>query len=984
MLARNLTRAPYRLALMATAAAVVGLGATASRAGPISGAGTTYNQSDVGTTVTPDFQGGTLRDNQNNVTDTHGYTVENYPTNTIDAFGNTTTFAGIFSGAGPVTITDSAGGGVVILTGANTYGGATTIGGGARLALSGAGSAANSAITNNGEFDVTPIGDTVSVASLSGAGKVVVSSYQLVLTHASGPFSGVASGGGGFQIFGGTETFSGVNTYTGPTYIASGAGLNLVGGGSIATSDVVFTAGAFDISGASGDVSLQRFAGSGQVILGSNTLVLTAPQDEFAGAITGAGGLTIAAGKATLDGENTFTGPATIASGATLQIGAGGVAGSVASNIVDNGALIFDRSNDLTYAQVISGPGSVSILGAGPVTFTADQTSTGPTSIAAGSNLRLGNGGAAGSLASAIVNDDGLLTFNRSAALTWAGTIQGAGAATIAGTGPITFTGANTYAGATTVNAGATLNLGAGGATGSVAGAIADNGVLNLNHGGALVLSQGISGSGALNQVGTGTTVLNAVNPFSGPTTVSAGALEVGDGSHPGASLAGNVIVGAAGTLMGHGTVAGSVANNGVTAPGGTIGTLTVGSYAQGPGGTLNIEVSPTAASLLNALGAASLDGKLALTVDPGTYGAQIYEIVAGRPVTGTFSSVSGSFGPGIVSAVIYARTEVDLVTEATSGAQVYGGLSAATLDRAENLVSLVEDRFGDAGCADGSPGTTASACNGYGAWALAVGSWNHQGADGGAFGFRNDGVGVVGGLDRSSPNGSRVGVAFGYAHNDLSMDAVAAKASGPSYFGAIYGRLVEKGVWLDGEAFYMHTDWTVNRTVPGFGVATAVPNAKSEGFLLQASAPIGAAGLRPYARFTYAHLSRDAATEQGVGQLGFLIASAGQNAAVGEAGLLYEATFATSGGVALRPAIQLGVQDNFGDRHQTISGSLAGLPGTTFDEIGPRLWGVAAVVDGSLKVRVSQGVELFGDLRGRFGDHKTDGVVSAGGVFRF
>jgi hypothetical protein len=166
--------------------------------------------------------------------------------------------------------------------------------------------------------------------------------------------------------------------------------------------------------------------------------------------------------------------------------------------------------------------------------------------------------------------------------------------------------------------------------------------------------------------------------------------------------------------------------------------------------------------------------------------------------------------------------------------------------------------------------------------------------------------------------------------------------------------------------------------------LATASPNTDSEGFLLQGSLPIGDTGLRPYARFTYVLSNRGAVFEHGVGPLGFGIVSNQQSSAVGEVGMLYERTFTSAGGMSFRPAIQLGVQDNASDHGQIISGSLAGLPGTAFDQVGPRLWGVAGVVDGSLKVRVNRSFELFGDVNARFGEHQSDVVASGGAVFRF
>ena len=85
-------------------------------------------------------------------------------------------------------------------------------------------------------------------------------------------------------------------------------------------------------------------------------------------------------------GTNTYTGGTTISTG-TLQIGNGGTTGSVAGNIVDNSALVFNRSNALTYAGVISGTGSLTQVGAGTTTLTGANTYTGGTTISAGTNF---------------------------------------------------------------------------------------------------------------------------------------------------------------------------------------------------------------------------------------------------------------------------------------------------------------------------------------------------------------------------------------------------------------------------------------------------------------------------------------------------------------------------------------------------------------------------------------------------------------------
>ena len=172
-------------------------------------------------------------------------------------------------------------------------------------------------------------------------------------------------------------------------------------------------------------------------------------------------------------------------------------------------------------------------------------------SIAGSSTLALNLAGNS-TFANTVAND-GLLTTIQSGTTTVSGRISGIGAVTQNGTGLTSLTGTNTYSGATTVSKG-TLQIGDG-VSGSInavsAVGVAENATLVLNlagnslfanmvgndglmtaiQSGTTTISGLISGIGALTQNGTGLTILTGSNIYSGPTTVSKGTLQIGDGT---------------------------------------------------------------------------------------------------------------------------------------------------------------------------------------------------------------------------------------------------------------------------------------------------------------------------------------------------------------------------------------------------------------------------------------------------------------------
>ena len=176
----------------------------------------------------------------------------------------------------------------------------------------------------------------------------------------------------------------------------------------------------------------------------------------------------------------------------------------------------------------IVGAGDVTVNGPGTVILTAANTYTGGTTINSGGILQLGNGGSSGSI-NGPTTDNGQLSLDRSdAGLILSGVISGTGTLVQIGTGTSILTAANTYTGGTTISAG-TLQLGNAGVTGSIAGNVIDNGVLQFNRTDAgLNFGGNISGIGSVVQAGTGTSTLSGINTYSGVTTVSGGTLQAG------------------------------------------------------------------------------------------------------------------------------------------------------------------------------------------------------------------------------------------------------------------------------------------------------------------------------------------------------------------------------------------------------------------------------------------------------------------------
>ncbi|QGZ66420.1 autotransporter domain-containing protein [Paraburkholderia acidisoli] len=791
--------------------------------------------------------------------------------------GNAFTYNGAISNFSAVNV----GAGTVSLSGTNTYSGATTVASGATLALTGTGSLAQSAVTANGALDISGTTAGTSIASLAGSGTVNLGGQTLTLTNASGVFSGSISGTGGLTLVSGTQTLTGVSTYTGTTLIQTGATLILSDSGDIILANVVNN-GTLQVQGTLGNLS-----GTGTVTVGSGGATLSG--GSFGGTVAGSGAVTVT-GNQTLSGANTYTGATSISSGATLALtGSGSIAAS--SSVTNAGALdisgttsgasittlsgngtvalgskTLTLSNAAgTYSGAISGTGGVSVTG-GKETLTTASTYTGGTSVATGATLALTGSGSIA--ASSGVTTNGTLDIS--------GTTSGATVQNLSGSG--------------TVALGA-QKLTLANASGTYAGAF--------------------TGSGSIVKQGTGSLILDGNSSgYTGTTEVSAGLLEVGDADNASAVLGGTANVDAAGTLRGHGTVAGSVNNSGTVQPGGSIGTLTVGgNYAQASTATLAIEVSPTAASQLAVNGKATLNGVLAITYDPGTYSAHTYTLVtAAGGVSGTFSSVTSSGTANIgtlTQAVSYGANNVQLVLSGTgtgttvvapNNTSIYtaAGTSAILASQAESAALLGRLANAGAGASAGNPA----------GWITATGIQTKVGGSNGAPGFQADRYGFLAGLEHQV-GAYTTGIAVGYDHTDIDESNTGDSGTTDALRAALYGGRAYGPVNL-GATLGVGVDF-MSQKRPFGAVGTAEGDHSGEEFNLggQASLPmtLGSFTVTPSVGLRYAYFHADAFSESGAG---------GQDLAVG-----------TDNVRSLQPYVGVTVDRAFGDALRPVNAQL-------------------------------------------------------------
>jgi autotransporter-associated beta strand protein len=406
-------------------------------------------------------------------------------------------------------------------------------------------------------------------------------------------------------------------------------------------------------------------------------------------------------GTLTLTGINTASAPININSG-TLRLGSGGPIGSVASAIVNDSALVIDRSDTITLNQIISGTGTLTQAGTGTTILGTAHSYTGLTTISSGT-LEIN---ATGTIPGSILNNAALV-LSGTTDKTFANEISGTGSVTKSGTHNLTFTGNNSFSGGLILGNGTLTADEAGVGTGNITftgngniarwylpdGTVAPNDILFADGatnnkviefntpsfhaeltgtidfaanstntgpsrisptGGTIVVSGKMTGTGtggfAKRQTGT-VVITGTENDYTGATTITdAGTLLVNG------SIQSNVFFGQNVNGSGGGTTSGTLGGSGLI--GGNVSTR--GDSNLSPGGASSAGVDTNTAATL------TINGNLDISLSAGGVGLIRMDLDAPAGTNDRINAASATIGTDALGLTDFAFNNL-------------GGLAAGT-----------------------------------------------------------------------------------------------------------------------------------------------------------------------------------------------------------------------------------------------------------------------------------------------------------------
>ena len=1052
---------------------------------------------------------------------------------TFDVFGNALTWNGVIadaSGPGALTITDTSptGGGVVVLAGANTYSGGTTVTNGATVQVTNSSSIGTGGLTlDNGTIQAGASGLTfnnaVSLTNNGGTFDVFGNAltWNGVIADASGPgaltITDTSPTGGGVVVL------AGANTYSGGTTVTNGATVQVTNSSSIGTGGLTLDNGTIQ-AGASG-------------LTFNNAVSLTnngGTFDAFGNAVTwngviadasGPGALTITdtsptgGGVVVLAGANTYSGGTTVTNGATVQVtnsssigtggltldngtiqaGASGLTFNNAVSLTNNGGTFDAFGNVLTWNGVIadaSGPGALTITdtsptGRGVVVLAGANTYSGGTTVTNGATVQVTNSSSIGT--GGLTLDNGTiqagasgLTFNNAVlltnkggtfdvfgnALTWNGVISGSAVLNKQGAGTLILAGANTFVGNTVVLAG-TLGVANSAALGPKAtnalylteGTMLQFKASDLTIANAIVfgspsggaggrgsfrdptvdtgpftdrISGVISGSADLTKSGSGALILSGANTYTGGTDVQAGTLDVTG------SIASIVTVEQGATLTGTGTFGRIVANSGGTiAPGAVapFSTLNASTASFASGSYFAVNINPAGQNdKLVTTGATTISGgAVQVTPTDGIYtlSNKYTLITSGGGVSGAFGAVTGLSSLAFVTPVLsydaddvylgfaekidppgppgpgpmptptplftsVAQTPNQIATATALSTQptgsplfnaiidqtVLGALTAfnalsgeihasavgAALDDSRLPREAVLDRLAEAyGAAPSGGGKNvqnyefSTPAQTFSAWGQAFNSWGHLGGDGNGATVSNNLGGFILGADATLYGRYRLGVAGGYTNASLDVPARASTGNVSATYIGVYGGYGDvTALQLRGGAYYAYNQYGLNRSIsfPNFDLAEgsvyggdALQAFGEAGWRVPVGAPyLAASWAEPFVGVAGVSLRTEAFSET-PGPASLVSNSRSYGYGITTLGFRGEASLYAS--APLTANAMIGWQHVFGDETPNANLAFASLPFDAFTIAGAPIAGNALALEVGLDWRLTRNLKL-------------------------
>ena len=346
-----------------------------------------------------------------------------------------------------------------------------------------------------------------------------------------------------------------------------------------------------------------------------------------------------------------------------------------------------------TYGDAGTGSVSLATAGAGIMNITGGTVTTSVDlnrSVGTGTAQLNLNGGSLDMAGHSIGNSTETVDLvAASGTLSNLSELNGGGDLTKTTAGTLALDGTNTYTGGTVVSAG-TLQLGVGTATGTLntasAISVADTATFAVNRNNTV--TQGtdfsgaaITGAGGFAQVGTGTTVLNVANTYTGKTAVTGGKLSISDeaqiGDNPAAPAADQLTLDG-GTLLTTATMVIDDSNRGITIGAGG------GSLETADATTLTVANVITGAGALTKEGTGSLI-LTATNTNTGTTTVNAGVLGGTGAVGGDLTVATGTLAPGVGGA---GQFTVDGNLALDAGGSLAMEIGGATTNDAATVLS--------------------------------------------------------------------------------------------------------------------------------------------------------------------------------------------------------------------------------------------------------------------------------------------------------